>query len=128
VTWRYRAPVSKRRVLELALIGLVAGISSGLFGIGGGTVIVPLLVWRLGFEQHRAHATSLAAIVLIAVAGSATFATDGEIDLEIALALALGGVIGAPLGARVMAGLDADRLKAAFGVLVFIVGAGLVIR
>jgi uncharacterized membrane protein YfcA len=119
--------VSRQKGVELALIGLAAGLSSGLFGIGGGTVLVPLLVWRLGFDQHRAHATSLAAIVLIAVAGAATFAADGEVDLEIALALALGGVIGAPLGARVMAGLEPDRLMAAFGWLVCVVGAALVI-
>ena len=122
------APVSRREMFELALIGLAAGISSGLFGIGGGAVIVPLLVWRLDFDQHKAHATSLAAIVIIAVAGAATFASDGEIDGGIALALAGGGVIGAPLGARVMAGLDADRLKGAFGLLICIVGAALVFR
>lgn len=120
--------MSRRDVVELSLIGVAAGLSSGLFGIGGGTVIVPLLVWRLGFDQHRAHATSLAAIVLIAVAGAVTFAGDGEIDLSIALPLALGGVIGAPLGARFMAGLEADRLKAAFGLLICAVGVSLVIR
>jgi uncharacterized membrane protein YfcA len=85
-------------------------------------------VWRLRFDQHRAHATSLAAIVLIAIAGAATFAGDGEIDASIALPLAIGGVLGAPLGARFMAGLEADRLKAAFGLLICAVGVSLVIR
>lgn len=118
----------KGKLLELSLIGFVAGLSSGLFGIGGGTVIVPLLVWRAGFTQHAAHATSLAAIVGIAIAGAATFGTDGEVDAPLALALALGGILGAPLGARVMASLDAARLRAAFGALLCVVGILLVLR
>ena len=118
----------RRVFVETALIGLVAGLSSGLFGIGGGAVIVPLLALRMGFEQHRAHATSLAAIVVIAVAGAATFAAEGAIDVQIGAALALGGVIGAPLGARFMAGLEADRLKMASGLLACVLGALLVIR
>lgn len=91
-------------------------------------MIVPLLVWRVGSTQHVAHATSLAAIVVIAVAGAATFGADGEVDVPVAIALAAGGIVGAPLGARAMASLDAVRLKAAFGALLCLVGIVLVLR
>ena len=59
--------------LALALIGLVGGILSGLFAIGGGILMVPLLVWRAHLDQRQASATSLAAIVPAAIVGSATY-------------------------------------------------------
>jgi uncharacterized membrane protein YfcA len=110
------------------VIGLLAGISSGLFGIGGGTVIVPLLVLWCGFDQHSAHATSLAGIVPLAAVGATVFATAGEVDLSLALALAAGGIVGAPLGARLMARSTERGLKIAFGVLTISIGLLLVFR
>lgn len=97
---------------------------SGLLGVGGGIVMVPLLVSR-GLSQHRAHATSLAAIVPIAVVGGAAFALDGEVDYSIALLLAAGSLVGAPLGARVMAGTREAPLKIAFGVFMVVVAISL---
>lgn len=98
-------------------IGLVAGIASGLLGVGGGIVMVPLLTTFAGFAQHRAHATSLAAIVPIAAVGAATFAIAGEIDYQIAGLLAVGSLVGAPLGARFMARSSEGLLTTMFGIL-----------
>lgn len=98
-------------------IGLVAGIASGLLGVGGGIVMVPLLAAFAGFAQHRAHATSLAAIVPIAAVGATTFAIAGEIDYAIAGLLALGSLMGAPLGARFMARSSEGVLTTMFGIL-----------
>jgi uncharacterized protein len=109
-------------------IGFLAGISSGLFGIGGGTVIVPLLVLWCGFDQHSAHATSLAGIVPIAAVGTTVFALAGEIDVQLAVWLALGGVIGAPIGAKLMARTGERGLKIAFGALTITIGLLLVFR
>lgn len=103
--------------------GLLAGLMSGLLGVGGGIVMVPLLVMFASLSQHQAHATSLAAVVVIGLVGGATFASDGEVDVAVAALLALGSIVGAPLGARVMAGLSAPRLQGAFGVLMMIVAA-----
>ncbi len=86
--------------------------------------MVPLLVLIAGLSQHHAHATSLAAVVVMGAVGAATFAADDEVDVGLALLLALGSIVGAPLGARMMAGLSAPRLQGAFGVLMLIV-AGL---
>jgi len=108
-------------------IGMLAGVGSGLLGVGGGTIMVPLSVLWLGLTQHRAHATSLAAIVPIAALGAVTFALAEEVDLPAAIGLAAGALIGAPLGARAMAGLSEARLKIAFGIFMVIVGTAMVL-
>jgi uncharacterized membrane protein YfcA len=97
---------------------------SGLLGVGGGVVMVPLLVAQ-GLSQHHAHATSLAAIVPIAVVGGVTFALEGEVDYTIALLLAAGSLVGAPFGARVMARMREAPLKIVFGVFMIVVAIAL---
>jgi uncharacterized membrane protein YfcA len=96
-------------------IGLLAGIGSGLLGVGGGIIMVPLMTAFLHFTQHRAHATSLAAIVLIASSGAAKFALEGRTDYWLAGLLAVGALIGAPLGARLMTRSGEALLKTMFG-------------
>ena len=103
------------------MIGLAAGLASGLLGVGGGIVMVPLLTMLAGFTQHRAHATSLAAIVPIAAVGAATFAFEGEIAYPIATLLAAGSLIGAPIGARIMARASEGMLTTMFGLLMLAV-------
>jgi uncharacterized protein len=105
---------------------LLAGVMSGLLGVGGGVVMVPLLVYVAHLSQHQAHATSLAAVVLMGAAGAATYALDGEVDITVAALLAAGSLFGAPLGARIMARTAEGPLKVAFGVLMLIV-AGLLL-
>jgi len=112
---------------KLLAFGFVAGSASGLFGIGGGVVMVPLLVLAASFEQHQAHATSLAGGAFLAAAGAATYARAGEVDLTVAALLAAGALIGAPLGARLMHRISADRLKAGFGALLVVVGIVMVV-
>lgn len=84
-----------RRSLKLAAIGTAAGLFSGLFGVGGGTVIVPLLLLTLGYGEREATGTSLAAIVFIAAFGAAVAAGYGDVRLGEALLVgvpAVGGV------------------------------------
>lgn len=83
------------------LIGLAAGVVGGGLGVGGGIVMVPLLVF-IGLDRHRAHATSLAAIVLIAVTGAVSFGVSGEIGLDVGLTVGIGGILGSIIGATVM--------------------------
>lgn len=107
------------------IIGALAGVGSGLLGVGGGIIMVPLLTAWLGFTQHRAHATSLAAIVLIAAAGASRFAVADAIDYGLVVLLAMGALVGAPLGARVMARSGEGLLKTMFGVLMLLVAVQL---
>jgi uncharacterized protein len=116
-----------RVMLKFLLIGFLAGISSGLFGVGGGLVMVPLLVWLCSFEQRRAHATSLAAIIPIATVAAAVFAIDGEIDFKSGGLLAVGALVGAPIGAWMLSRTDAARVRVAFGLFQVAVGLILVL-
>jgi len=108
-------------------VGLVAGLMSGLLGVGGGIIMVPLLVALVHLSQHQAHATSLAAIVPIGVVGALTFALDDEIDFKVAALLALGALAGAPVGARIMSRIKERPLKIMFGVLMIGVGVQLLV-
>jgi uncharacterized protein len=87
---------SLNRSLKLAAIGTAAGMFSGLFGVGGGSVIVPLLVLWLGYDEHSATATSLAAIIFIAAFAAATQGVYGNVHVLDALLIgvpAVGGVL-----------------------------------
>ena len=86
------------RTLQLGAIGTLAGLYGGLFGVGGGVVIVPLLVLWLGYEEREATGTSLAAIVLIAVVAAALQAVYGNLHY------AYGVAVGIPAVAGVVAG------------------------
>lgn len=96
------------------LIGLVAGLLSGTFGVGGGVLMVPAMVLLLGVPQRRASGTSLAAIVPIAVFGVIGFATQDQIDVPAAVLLGLGAIVGAPIGARLIHAIPVDRLRIGF--------------
>lgn len=106
---------------KLVGIGLIAGILGGGLGVGGGIVLVPLLV-AVGLGRHRAHATSLAAIVFIAVAGAASFGASGEIDVGVGVIVGIGGVLGSVIGASVMHRVSPRVLTIVFS-LVLLVGA-----
>jgi hypothetical protein len=88
--------------LVLVAIGVVAGVLSGLFGVGGGVIVVPALMAFAGMDQRRASSTSLVAIAPAAVVGAVTYGLRGEVDWLAALALAVGSVVGAPIGARLL--------------------------
>jgi uncharacterized protein len=110
---------------KLLAIGLGGGLLSGLLGVGGGIVMVPLLVFWAGYAQREAHATSLGAIIPISIAGIATYGVAGEVRYGTALALAAGSVVGAPIGARLLARIDERALKIVFGV--FLVGVSILL-
>ncbi len=92
---------ARPRILVLIAIGALTGLASGLFGVGGGIVIVPALV-ALGVDQRKAAATSLVALVPISIAGTVTYAVTGDVNWIAALLLAVGSVAGAPLGVRLL--------------------------
>lgn len=103
-----------RAYLSFILIGLTAGLLSGLFGVGGGTVIVPLLVLLLRFDQRLAAGTSLAAIVPTASVGVISYAQTGSVAWIPALILAGAAVIGAQIGTRLLVRLSQTVLRWCF--------------
>ncbi len=110
------------RVWLLLGIGAAAGLFSGFLGVGGGIVMVPLMIGLLGFDRHRAHATSLGAIVLISISATLRFGVAGEVDWVIGLTLGAGGVFGATAGAHLMNRLSAEALQGIFGVILVVAG------
>src|SRR5687767_6074920 len=101
-------------MLGAAAVGLVAGFLSGLFGVGGGALIVPGLVFLLSMDQRRAHGTSLAAIIPIAAAGVVGFALEGSVDWPAAGLLSLGAVAGAVGGTEILQRLRTRTLRLTF--------------
>ena len=105
---------------RLLAIGLGGGLLSGLLGVGGGIVMVPLLVLWASYSQRDAHAVSLGAIIPISIAGIATYGVAGEVRYWQALGLAAGSIVGARIGAELLARIDERLLKIVFGT--FLVG------
>jgi uncharacterized membrane protein YfcA len=102
------------------VLGLAAGFIGGLFGVGGGLLVVPGLVLWLHFQQRRASATSLATIVASSAAAVTRFAVDGSVELDTALVLFLGAGVGAFLGARLAGRLPNYWLARGFvGIVLF---------
>lgn len=102
------------------VIGVVAGFLSGLFGVGGGVLIVPALVLAAGYQQRLAHGTSLAAVLPIATSGLIGFAVQDSVDWAVAPLLVVGAVVGAMLGTRLLHVLPVRVLAGAFAVLLLL--------
>jgi uncharacterized membrane protein YfcA len=108
------------------LIGLVGGVLSGIFGIGGGLVIVPGLILLLGMTPKQAAGTSLGALLLpVGILGALEYWRAGYIDVRLSLLVAVGILIGAFIGARVAVDLPNDVIQRAFGILLVVVGVRL---
>jgi uncharacterized membrane protein YfcA len=103
--------------LKLVLIGLVAGLFSAVFGVGGGIVIVPLLILLVGFDGRLATGTSLAAIGLTALAGTILYAFEGHVEVGYAALVGLPAAAGAVSGTAVQQRVSARALTLAFAVL-----------
>lgn len=103
-------------LLALALLGLLAGFASGCFGIGGGTILVPVLILSFAIPYHIAVGTSLALILPIALAGSLTNWTLKQIDWNVFTVIAISGAAGAALGALFIQMIPAVYAKRAFAV------------
>lgn len=110
-----------KRILIFIAIGLASGLMSGLFGVGGGTVIVPMLIMLLMFDQRRAAGTSLAAIVPTATVGVISYAVAGNVAWIPALILAAGSVVGAQIGTALLPKISQTALRWGFVTFVAIV-------
>jgi uncharacterized protein len=112
-------------VVGVALFGVLTGLLSAVFGVGGGTVMVPFMTAALDMSQHASEGTSLLVIVPTAVAGVLAHRRLQRISIRTVLLLAAGGIVGSYLGASVALEIDANALEKWFGVLIIVVGLGL---
>jgi uncharacterized protein len=113
-------------IVLIAIIGLTGGVLSGLFGIGGGLVIVPALILVAGFPIATAAGTSLAALLLpVGLFGALEYYRAGHVEVQAAAVIAVGLLIGAYFGARLGTALPPEVVQRAFGIFLLIVGARL---
>ena len=101
--------------IKLIGIGLVTGLINGLFGSGGGTIVVPALVFLLGIEDYKAHATAISIILPLSIISSFVYFKNNIIKLDIALIIALGGVVGSIIGAKLLNKVPIPILRKIFG-------------
>lgn len=110
-------------LMSYALVGLIAGILSGAFGIGGGTIMVPLLVFLFGLTQHQAQGTALAVMLPpVFILAVLRYYWAGNVKVQMAVFIAFGFVIGALLGAHLVQGLPSLQLKRLFGAFLMLIG------
>jgi uncharacterized membrane protein YfcA len=109
--------------IVLTILGLAAGAFSGLFGVGGGVILVPALVFVLGLTQQAAQGTTLAMLVLpVGLLGAIEYARQGCVDFKAVGWLALGFLMGNLLGARLALQLPTGMMEKVFGSLLVIIG------
>lgn len=117
-------------IFTLIIIGLLAGILSGLVGVGGGIIMVPLFVIFLGITQHNAQGLSLAVmlppVTFLAVYNYHTTGNGGNIDWRIAIIVSVLFIIGGFLGSKMALQIDQRMLKKVFGVFMLIVAIKLI--
>jgi len=106
----------------------VAGLTAGFLGVGGGIILVPMMVGLLGLTQHKAHGTSLAVIVPIAMVGILAYALRGHGDWVLVATIGSGSIIGVIVGAKLMMKVPAHRLRQLFGVYTIAIATLLLLR
>jgi uncharacterized protein len=115
----------RRSVPAVAAAGLAAGLLTGFLGVGGGFVVVPALVVLLALPIHAAVGTSLVVIALTSAAAFVLHGVTGTVDLSIAVPFTAAAVAGVLVGRRVGTGLDPERLRVGFALLLVAVGLGI---
>ena len=110
----------EKRELLSTLFGLVAGFSSGLLGIGGGVVMVPILVTVGKMPMHKAVATSMFIMIFTSIAGAGVKLTNGQVHPDLAFFLIIGIIIGAQVGARLVKRVNTIALQKIFGIMMIV--------
>ncbi len=124
----YDGGMERRRLLLLAACGTAAGLFSGLFGVGGGTVIVPLLILWLGYGEREATGTSLAAIAIIAATAAVAHGAYGNLHVRDGLLIGLPAVAGVIAGTALQQRVRPEAVSVVFALLLVASAVDLVVR
>ncbi len=114
------SPVTCHVPLKTVIIGIIAGLASGLFGIGGGVIFIPAMVYLLDVPQHTAQGTALLVILPTALSGALHYYTAGYLNLEYLVWIASGSMLGVLLGSNVAHELSPKVLRKLFGMLMLV--------
>ncbi|MBI4497674.1 MAG: sulfite exporter TauE/SafE family protein [Chloroflexi bacterium] len=110
-----------RRATAALATGTLDGLFSGLTGVGGGAILVPLLVSLLGLSQHKAHGTSLSVICMVGFIGFLEYSRQGYMDFTMAAGITVGSLVGVYFGAKTMNLVPAKQLRQAFAIFLIFV-------
>ncbi|MBU4538956.1 MAG: sulfite exporter TauE/SafE family protein [Bacteroidetes bacterium] len=109
-------------IIGLIFLGLLAGYLSGLVGIGGGIIMVPVLVLLFGFTQHKAQGTTLALLILpVGILGVMNYYKTGNVDIKTTLLLCAGFVLGSYLGSKTAITISQEMLRKVFAILMLVI-------
>jgi uncharacterized membrane protein YfcA len=109
-------------IMILLCVGLLAGVLSGMVGVGGGIIIVPALVYFLSMNQHQAQGTSLAVLLLpVGIFAVFNYYKAGYVDIKSTLIIASTFVIGGFIGSKIAIAIDQNTVKKIFGVILLLV-------
>lgn len=114
-----RGDLLKKSIL-IAILGILVGFLNGIFGSGGGIILVPCLEKILNFETHKAHATSIFIMLFLSIASIFLYLKVVEIKLISILAICIGGMIGSFLGAKLLKKISSKLLNKIFGIFMII--------
>ncbi len=108
-------------IVSLLIIGVLAGVLSGLVGVGGGLVMIPLMILLLGYSQHEAQGTSLAVLAVpVTLLAAYNYYSEGYINWKFAAFIAVGFVVGGFFGSKLAISINQAMLKKIFGVILLI--------
>ncbi len=114
--------------LKLLLLGLVTGIINGIFGSGGGMVIVPALVFLVGLKDYKAHATAISIILPISIISTIIYFFNSTIPLKLSLYVMGGGLVGSFIGAKFLKKIPANVLRKVFGLIIIYTAIRMIFR
>ena len=106
--------------IKNSLIGIFTGFINGIFGSGGGTLLVPILNNIVKVEEHKSHATALSIIIFLTSASSVIYISKGTYDISLTLKVALGSVIGGIIGAKLLSKVTGKFLRISFGAIMIL--------
>lgn len=117
----------KSNIVKTSLIGFAVGLVNGIFGSGGGTILVPCLVFLMDIEDHKAHATAISIILPLSLISSFIYFRHDVVDLQLTLKVAIGSVAGALAGSCILNRFSANALRKIFGIFMIIAALRMVL-
>ena len=114
--------------MKNVLIGIIAGIISGMFSAGGGLILVPIFVYILKLSEKRSRATSLFCVLPMVIVTAIMYSRNNYIDWWLDIKCAIGGIIGGIIGSKLLDKIPAKYLKISFIVFLFYAGVSLILR
>lgn len=118
-----------QEIILYLCLGLIAGILSGVLGIGGATIIIPALIFLFGFSQHQAQGTTLALMVPpIGILAALVYYKQGYVDLKVAGLVCAGFFLGGLLGARIAIHLSSKTLERIFGIFLLFISLRMIFK